>query len=108
MLLNIRGAKFDNLDERKNFVKFLAATVEGRLGCQFEPYCPNQTDDSYWVFDSANNWRATFPEGDATAIDIRYRYQCDTVQAEEALATWLKFRAGATVRPNVGGQRSDD
>lgn len=101
MLLSIRGAKFDNPSNRKNFVMFLAATVGGRIDGRFEPYCPNKNDDRYWVFDEANNWRVTFPDGEDTVIDIRYRYQCETVRAEEALAAWLEFQVRATVKPNV-------
>jgi len=100
MKLYFRGAEFDKATVRKDFVMFLSATVEGKDGRDFKPYKANENDDRNWILDSANNWRVNFLEGDKTEIDLRYRYQCETVKAEEALAAWLEFRAGASKMPN--------
>lgn len=80
--------------QRKWFATFLAGTIEGEsLG--FVPYQPNKTDDTYFIIDRNNDWRLSFFEDDPSSFEIKYRYQCAEVQAEEALAAWLKYRVNA-------------
>lgn len=100
MKLSIKHANFSKKDERQNFVEMLSATIEGRLHGRFKPYCPNAPYTLFWVLDSGNNWWITFDENNENAFEIKYRYQCDDVKAEEALAAWLAYRVKSYVFEN--------
>ena len=92
--LKMPGANFATLGARQEFVRMLSAIIEaGRTG--FQPYNPNESDTRYWVFDAGNDWRVFFLEGSSDTIQISYRYQCEQVQAEEALFGWLAYRLKA-------------
>ena len=97
MKLKIRGADFSTLAARKIFVGFLSATVNAGMTCSFDPYQANSFDDREWIIDSLNNWRVGFSEVDNAVVDIRYRYQCEQVRAEESLASWLEFLVDAEI-----------
>lgn len=87
---------FGNDEQRKNFAQFLANTINAD-GRPFEPYLLNPSDNMEYVVDRGNNWFLTFNSKNASEFKLTYRYQCETVKAEEALAEWLKFRIKATV-----------
>ncbi len=91
-------------ETRKALVDLLSATIQGRPRDSFEPYCPNEHDDTYWTLDSANDWKVCFPgslssgpnSDDLCVFEVRYRYEQGTPK-EAALAGWLVARIGAEV-----------
>lgn len=92
--------EFSTPEARKRFVEFLSTTIEGRKGNgEFEPYKPNEHDDTFWTLDSGNNWKIKFFRETPDVFELIYRYQCKENSYEEALAGWLKVRIGASVVP---------
>lgn len=94
MEINSKFFDFSTPESRKSLAKFVTGIIEsGRRSpfFHFHPYCPNSGDDRYFVVDSNNDWRLKFPEDDKHTFEIIYRYQCDKIQAEQALGPWLVF-----------------
>ncbi len=91
-------------EARKALVDLLSTTIEGRHLRSFEPYCPNENDDTYWTLDSGNDWKVCFygslssspDSNDPRVFEVRYRYEQGTPK-EAALAGWLVVRLGAEV-----------
>lgn len=77
---------------RKSLVDLLSATIQARRNDTFEPYCPNEHDDTYWTLDSGNDWKVQFGfDPDPCVFNLRYRYEAGTPK-EAALAGWLVAR----------------
>ena len=97
MKLTFPHADFSTSAARKDFTQCLSDIVEGH-GCNdFEPYCPNEHDDTFWTLDCGNDWNVIFLLDEPSVFVIRYRYQCAANPFEEALAGWLAVRIGATI-----------
>ncbi len=88
MKLKSHNGNYSSAENRKRLVNFLSTTIEGRK--DFEPYKPNENDDTFWTLDSANNWKVLFsPQAEPECFEIRYRYHNGSSQHEAALAAWL-------------------
>jgi len=81
--------------DRKRLIDFLSITIEGRCG-GFQPYKPNENDDTFWTLDSGNDWKVKFFPDEPSCFELRYRYQCAANPYEEVLAAWLKVRIGVS------------
>lgn len=78
---------------RGNLLKIISSIIGAGNG--FEPYKTNKDDDRSWVLDADNNWWLRFFDDNPDVFEITYRYQCELVQAEEALAGWINFVIGS-------------
>ena len=95
---------FSDASERQRFAeKFSGVICGGSSTPRFKPYCVNSGEDHFWTLDSHNDWHLIFQDGEPRVANISYRYQSDSVQAEEALAGWLVFKLGAKVvdKPSI-------
>ncbi len=60
----------------------------------FEPYMPNEGDDTHWSVDGGNDWWLQFPEDDPTSFTLHYRYK---LRADHyAFLDWVEARTGMT------------
>jgi hypothetical protein len=85
---------------RKTLASFLAATINGELNSRFEPYKPNEHDDSFWTVDYGNDWKVKFFDDEPYIFEIIYRYdrRLDGIHKRElALAGWLVERLGVDI-----------
>ena len=78
---------------RSNLVKLISGIISA--GGDFKPYETNKGNNSSWILDADNNWWLRFFDDNPDAFEITYRYQCELVQAEEALASWVNFVIGS-------------
>ena len=88
----VRQPKFDDLKVRERFVKFLAYTIDGSGDATY--HLTNVSDPFQYSIGHGNDWRVKFNEN---SFSLTYRYQCNTIKAEEALAGWLTHQLNAQV-----------
>lgn len=87
---------FSSAEARKEFAEYLARLLESTSPeSTFQPFRPNDHDDTYWTIDSGNNWKVQFFPEQPNRFGIVYRYQCEANPFEEALAGWLKVTINA-------------
>jgi hypothetical protein len=77
------------------FAAFLAATIDGNADNQYF-HLTNTIDTMNYSVGQGNDWWVKF-EDDHKTFSLTYRYQCDTVKAEEALVAWLIYRLDAII-----------
>lgn len=80
---------YANKERKDSLIKFVSATVCG--GNSFEPYCKD-SQNTYWVVDSGNNWFVHFPPEEPMTFRLSYRYPRAEGNPELLLANWLCFR----------------
>ena len=88
--LQCRHPQFITVQDRVWFAKFLATTIDGGDGSPVY-HQTNTGDDYHHGIGRGNDWWVRFEE-DHSSFSLTYRYQCEAVQAEEALTAWLLFR----------------
>lgn len=89
----IRRPEFDNQKARDRFAKFLAHTIDG--GEEATYHLTNASDPLQYSIGRGNDWWVKFNEN---SFSLTYRYQCNTIKAEEALAGWLTHQLNAVVQ----------
>ena len=74
--------------DRENMAKFVANC----MGDRFDPYMPNEDDDTFWTVDRGNDWKVQFSDEDDCIMEIWHRYE--NKDAVESLAKWLTYLMG--------------
>lgn len=96
MKLKLRNFYASEVKDRKRIVEYIADILNAG-NKDFIPYKANKWDEMLWILDSNNNWSVLFREIPSNIIEIIYRYQCETVKAEESLSAWLCFALDAEI-----------
>lgn len=60
----------------------------------FDPYKPNEWDDSFWTLDQGNDYKLKFLSDEPNKVELRHRY--DNVVSMVAWADLLKVLTGAS------------
>lgn len=91
--------RFATFEARREFVLFLATTIEGHAAEDsfLRPFNPNKGDTHYWTLDRGNDWKVLFPAGRPDSFEVLYRYNSPACDKESALAGWLAIRLGAEI-----------
>jgi hypothetical protein len=64
----------DNVADRAKMVEQISFLLIGRKQRGFEPYMPNDNDDTYWTIDMGNDWKIGFEDEKLNVIYVMYRY----------------------------------
>lgn len=96
MKLKLHSFNTSETKDRKRIIEYITNIVNTK-NKDFTPYKVNKFDEMLWILDSNNNWSIFFREIPNNIIEIIYRYQCETVKAEEALSAWLCFALDAEI-----------
>lgn len=72
-------------------VKLIAQCMSNNRG--FEPYKPNEQDDSLWTLDQGNDWKVKFH--DKRKMEVIHRYHNES--ATKALSLWIAYRTGGII-----------
>ena len=96
MKLKLHSFNTSETKDRKRIIEYITNIVNTK-NKDFTPYKVNKFDEMLWILDSNNNWSIFFREIPNNIIEIIYRYQCETVKAEESLSAWLCFALDAEI-----------
>lgn len=81
--------EFKSAQSKQDMANYVSSTVEaGNSG--FNPYKPNDWDDTFWTVDSGNDWKIKFI--DDSTMEVIHRYH--NKEAIFGLATWVAYRTG--------------
>lgn len=86
-----KGAELD----RKDMAEFVSNCMGDDNRHGFEPYMPNEGDDTFWTVDMGNDWKVKFFDDNLRVMEIYHRYHVK--EAIEALATWVAYKTGGEV-----------
>ncbi len=79
------------IKDRESFAKDLSFFIN-KWG--FDPYKPNENDDSFWTIDSNNDWKVKFHND--TEFELAYRYDrgydCDIKKPSYLLSNWVAWK----------------
>ena len=89
------SSDYETAEMREALTKFISLMVTGDPA--FRPYRPNEHDDTFWKIDGGNDWSLTFSNDHPSVIELRYRYQCDRVPAEQAFVGWLVYKLNGEI-----------
>jgi hypothetical protein len=81
------------IKDRESFAKELSFFIN-RWG--FDPYKPNENDDSFWTIDSNNDWKVKFHSDTEFELVYRYETRYDINNLDEKpshlLSKWIAWK----------------
>lgn len=101
-LLKTRKGDYSTSERRADMAKRLAAIYNPtKFDAGFEPYKPNEDDDSYWTIDINNNMKVRFFDapGRQNEFELNHRYARGQAhhRRELAFAVWLYEKINAVL-----------